>query len=59
MEKKIFSYGAPIKNTPLWIFVSYKPPKGDQVDFVQVWVGEDLRQIWCFTQNLHYVLKIL
>ena len=30
MEKKCFSYGAPIKNTPLRIFVSYKHSKGDQ-----------------------------
>ena len=45
--KTIFdSYGAHIKKTPLWIFVSYKPPKRDQVgvslDFDQIWVGEDL-----------------
>ena len=45
--KTIFdSYGAHIKKTPLWIFVSYKPPKRDQVgvslDFDQIWVGKDL-----------------
>ena len=26
-KKKNFSYGAPTKNTPLWGFVSYKPPR--------------------------------
>ena len=60
--KKIFSYGPHIKNTPLWIFVSYKPLKGDQagvsLDFDQLWEGEVLCQIWCFIQNLHYALKI-
>ena len=49
MEKKFFSYGPPIKNMPLWIFCSYKLPKGDQagvsLDFDQVWVGEGLCQI--------------
>ena len=60
--KKNFSYAPHIKNTPLWIFVSYKPLKGDQagvsLDFDQLWVGEVLCQIWCFIQNLHYALKI-
>ena len=62
MGKIFFSYGAPIKNTLLWTFVSYKPHKGDQdgvsLDFDQVWLGEDLYQIWCFIQILHYALKI-
>ena len=42
MERKTFLYDAPVKNTPLWIFVSYKPPKGGQagvsLDFDQVWI---------------------
>ena len=56
--KKNFSYGAPTKNAPLWIFVSYNLPRGYQagisLDFDCVWVGEDLYQIWCFIKNLHY-----
>ena len=27
---------------------------GSLLDFDHVWVGEDLYQIWCFIQNLHY-----
>ena len=62
-KENFFPYDAPIKNMPLWIFVSYKPPEGDQagvsLDFNQVWIRKDLCQIWCFIQNLHYALKIL
>ena len=59
MEKKIFfSYSAPTKNGPLWIFVSYNLPGGNRagvsLDFDHVWVGEDLYQIRCFIQTLHY-----
>ena len=56
--KKIFSYDAPTKNVPLRTFISYKLPRGDQagvaIDFDHLWIGEDLYQIWCFIQNLHY-----
>ena len=49
MEKKIFFLWRTHQNMPLWIFGSYKPPKGDQagvsLDFDQVWVGEGLCQI--------------
>ena len=62
-KKKIFLLCGTIKNATLRIFVSYKPIKGDQLrvsfDFDQVWLGEDLCQIWCFIQNVHYALKIL
>ena len=58
MGKKIFSYGAPTKNAPLWIFVSYNFLRGDQdgfsLGFDHVRVEEDLYQIWCIIQNLHY-----
>ena len=57
MEKKFFFSGANTENAPLWIFVSYNLPRGDQagvsLDFDHVCVGEDLYQIWCFIQNLH------
>ena len=58
MEKKFFSYGAPTTNAPLWIFVSYNLPRIDQagvsLSFDHVLVREDLYQICCFIQNLHY-----
>lgn len=57
MEKYFFSYGAPTKNAPLWISVSYNFPRGGQAgvlpDFDQLLVGENLYPIWCFIQCLH------
>ena len=57
MEKKI-SCGAPTKNAPLWIFISYNLPRGNKagvsLDFNHVWIGQGLYQIWCFIQNFHY-----
>ena len=56
--KKVFPYGSPIKNAPLWIFVSNNLPRGDQLgvslNLYLAWVGEDLHQIWCFLKNRHY-----
>ena len=52
MEKNIL-YDTPTKNTLLWIFVSYKPHKGDQARY-----GKGAN-FWCFIQNLHYPMKIL
>ena len=57
MEKKI-SCGAPTKNAPLLIFISYNLPRenkaGVSLDFNHVWIGQGLYQIWCFIQNFHY-----
>ena len=55
MEKNI-SYDPPTKNTLLWIFVSYKPHKGDKARYGK---GKICANFWCFIQNLQYPMKIL
>ena len=56
--KKLFSYSAPTKSAIMdYAFLTIFPGEiklGSLLHFDHVWVGEDLYQIWCFIQNLHY-----
>ena len=62
-RKKNFPMIFPLKRHHYGFLFLKSPPNGDQdgvsLDFDQVWVGEDLCQIWCFIQNLRYTLKTL